>query len=383
MKKILFYNAVGSHLSDAYNEFISLLVSELQPEYEVTVASSSHDATLEKLSSYRLLHVFGSWDRAAAHLLMKAEMHNLPTIYSPLGGLQPWILKQQGGMTSLSWQKRMTQRASAVHLCGKLEAETFEKLGWNKRVAIIKNPIFTAEISPEEMARLMIALYRKVQDSNASRLLTPEAQQVIGPLLQLGVDEFVLREKDRCDELRQKAQQLTGEDWRMISIYASDEQVFELLGNGLNRLSLSVPLIAVNELDRFPNKRKYAKGPLKDDGLLSRNIIMKGKMHDYVSDTEVNEKKFCIQVANFKYEMEHRGAPLLHLVDIYRALRFCDMDEVRVLEILNMMGLEAFASRLMTMEQKFLGLTEGFMLIEQKDDKETSQLLRQITKFPK
>lgn len=382
MKKILFYNAVGSHLSDAYNDFISLLVSELRPEYEVTIVSSNHDASLETLSSFSLLHVFGCWDRSAAHLLLKAEAHNLPAVYSPLGGLQPWILKRQSGVRSISWQKQMTQRASAVHLCGKLEAETFGKLGWNKRIAIIKNPIFTAEITPEEMARQMKALYRKVQDSNATRLLTAQAQQVIGPLLQLGVDEFVLRKKQHCEELKQNALLLTEEDWRMISIYASDEQVFDIISNGLARLSLDITLTSVDELERFPRKQKYAIGPLKGDTLLSRNILMKGKVHDYVSNDEVNEKMFCIQVANLKYEMEHHSAPLLHLVDIYRTLRFCDMDEVRVLEILNIMGMETFASHLMTIERIVLGLTEGFMPINQKEDKQSSNLLKIITKYP-
>ncbi|MGI6231408.1 MAG: hypothetical protein ACOYJF_00975 [Prevotella sp.] len=382
MTRILLYNALGNHLSEAYEEFVSMLADQLRLHYEVTVASSMHDVPLKELSSFSIVHILGCWKSSAASLLLKADERNVLSVFSPLGGLQPWRIKRHSGIFSVSRKRQMTQRASAVHLCGKLERKTFEQLGWNRRTATIKNPVFTGEITPGEMAAQMMALYRKVVDSNARRVLSAEARTILGALLQVGVDDFVLRDKKHCDEVKKEAQQLTGEDWRMICIYAFDEMVGDELRLGLNRLHLEPPLVDVGSLDRFTSKSRYPEGPLKSDALMSHNILMKGKLHDYVSEDEVNELKLCVQMANLRYEAERHRAPLRHLLDIYCTLRFCDTDEVRVVEILKMVNLDNFAARLMAVLQKVLGLTEGFMPLNPKDDSHAGRLLRILTKLP-
>lgn len=86
-------------------------------------------------------------------------------------------------------------------------------------------------------------------------------------------------------------------------------------------------------------------------------------------------------IANLRYEMEHQSAPLLHLLDLYEVLRFEDVDEDRLVEILKIIAIEGFAAHIMGVTHRVLGLTEGFMPMSPKDDKETDLMVRSITKF--
>lgn len=180
------------------------------------------------MNEFQLVHVFGCWNTAATALLLRAESKNIPTVLSPLGGLQPWHIKQHQQQWQRRRQRQTAEKASAVHVCGQLERDTFEKLGWNKKVVTIKNPIFTSLISHDECARQFVSLYRKVIDSNAARLLREKSRQAMGQLLQLGIDDFVLHDTERIDNLKALLPTLTEEDWRLMTLYAADEHVLVL-----------------------------------------------------------------------------------------------------------------------------------------------------------
>lgn len=381
MMRILLYNAQGGGIDSPYEEFVATLANDLSTSFEVVAVHSAKEMGDHPLNEFQLVHVFGCWNTAATALLLRAESKNIPTVLSPLGGLQPWHIRQHQQQWQRRRQRQTAEKASAVHVCGQLERDTFEKLGWNKKVVTIKNPIFTSLISHDECARQFVSLYRKVIDSNAARLLREKSRQAMGQLLQLGIDDFVLHNTERIDNLKALLPTLTEEDWRLMTLYAADEHVLGPMGLGLQRVGYPLPELNVNEIDRFPSEAKYVEGHLKADALLSRNLLMKSRLHDYVYEKEKSERKLAIMIANLRYEMEHQSAPLLHLLDLYEALRFEDVDEDRLVEILKIIAIEGFAAHIMGVTHRVLGLTEGFMPMSPKDDKETDLMVRFITKF--
>lgn len=64
-------------------------------------------------------------------------------------------------------------------------------------------------------------------------------------------------------------------------------------------------------------------------------------------------------IANLRYEMEHQSAPLLHLLDLYEVLRFEDVDEDRLVEILKIIAIEGFAAHIMVSPTVCLGLQKA------------------------
>ena len=96
---------------------------------------------------------------------------------------------------------------------------------------------------------------------------------------------------------------------------------------------------------------------------------------------EVNEKRLCYMLLNLKYEIDHNFAPLLHLVNVYVAFRFWEMNEDRLRELAKILHIHDFAQRLTSVLRDIMRLSEGFMPFQPLDDKSTAQLKRNITKF--
>lgn len=379
--KILFYVTPEADASPIYHEMVTQLAFSMRELADVDVSSSQDAYSVQSLKVNDLVHIFGCWNIAATRLLLKAYHDHVPTVYSPLGGLQPWVVKHRKTALALSSQRSMTHKALAVHVCGKLEQETFRSLKWNNRVALIKNPILTSKISFPEMATQMFALYQKVIDSFSRLLLSDKACQAIGELLALGIDDTLLKDKHRIDNMRTLMAELSEADWRKISIYASDERIAESIKTGLTRLQLTAPICDVEDIERFMRDVHYTQGLLQDDKLLSRNPLVKSKLSDILEPNENKEKSVIVSLFNLKYEMEHHQAPLTHLADVYKVIRFSDADEDRLKEIARSMGILDFSQRLMTVMHDVLGLTEGFMPFKAKADKTAQVMTKEITKF--
>lgn len=379
--KILYHVTPEADASPIYHEMVAQLALCMQDRAEVDVPSARDGYVVQSLEGYDMVHVFGCWNMGAARLLAKAYQDHVPTVYSPLGGLQPWVVKRRKSFFTISSQRNMTRKALAVHVCGKLERETFLSLKLNNRVSLIKNPVLTAKTSFPEMASLMFSLYQKVCDTYARLLLGATSCQAIGELLALGIDETLLRDKVRIDNMRNFVSELNASDWRKIYIYATDERIMEPLQVGLGRLQMPAPACDVDAIDRFAHDAHYAQGTLLSNKLLSRNPLIKSKLNDVMEPNEGKEKDIIVRLFNLKYELEHRQAPLAHLADVYQAIRFTDADEDRLNEVARSMGILDFSQRLMAVLRETLGLTEGFMPFKAKDDKVAKTMTKDITKF--
>lgn len=328
------------------------------------------DATVTNIASFKntsptLIHIFGCWNYAAGMMLFKAHKAGIPTIYSPLGGLQPWILKKHKGdkqIKQFAYQKRMTSLASAVHITNKLEYENLLKLNWNNRLQIIENKEVTNCISEEEMGSRMLVFYQKVLDSNTYSLIDKEKFCIIKNLLQAGIDKDFYRNNETKKDLVNRLQNLKNEEWRHIFLYASQELILDKIYDGLTRLQFHTPPFNFNQIERFPTSNHYS----------NKKITI---------DPNKLEESLCKAFHALHEELKHQTAPLSHLCDLYELLRFTSYNEDLFAELIDKSGLYKFTSRIIGVLQDCIGLTEGFMPILPIHDKETDKIKRDLTKI--
>lgn len=381
--KVLFF--VPGHVDavDIHHELTTRLAHCLSDSVDVRVATSSDKNISDELTSYDILHIFGCWSNSARMLAHKAYRKRVPYIVTPLGLLQPWEMEKHSDSLKLRHQHRMIEKASAVQVCGKLEDKTFAKLDWNKKVALIKNPVLTSQTTFEKVANEMLRLYRKVLDSNARVILSKEACSVISKLLQLGVDQqgFVYENKE--EDLREQLDKLSTDDWRYIFIYANDEEISVPVSTALETLQYQYTPIDVESIDRFERKTAYDGEPLKGDVLLSRSLLLRNKVKETFANRGKTEQKVCLKILNLHYELNRRSAPLRHIADLYLDMRLTSMDEDMVRDMVKELDMMDFAERLMAVMAELLGLTEGFMPFSPRKGGKTKLLIKELTKFGK
>lgn len=379
--KILFFVSPKVDADPIHHELITRLAHGLEPLVEVELHASGHGVDGKQLARYDVLHVFGCWHAATTQLLQKAHKHHVPSVCTPLGGLQPWVMKAHAKAYTLAAQRQAVQQASAVHVCGKLEHDLFGKLGWNRRVALIKNPVLTSQLTFDDMASAMAELYRKVLDTNARLLLSEPSCRAIGDLLQLGVDKEVMFDEDHAKQMRENLDGLSDADWRRIWIYAADEHVTAPLSVGLDRLSYAAPQVDASTIDRFAPARLYDADDLREDGLCFKSSSLQSKLKANLKAEETNERRLCVALLNYRHEVEHHTAPLFHLANLYALMRFADTDEDRLREVAQELGIDDFGSRLMYALRQVMRLSEGFMPFSLADDKQSRKLCVEMTKF--
>ncbi|MBM6993264.1 MAG: hypothetical protein I3J02_08375 [Prevotella sp.] len=379
--KVLLFISPKVDAQPVNHELTTSLALTLKDEADVDLRTSWNGMDADALRSYHIIHIFGCWNLPSAHLMTKAHRLHIPTVYSPLGGLQPWIIRKHRSSYDYTLQRQVIQKASAIHVCSNLESEKFARLGWNPRSILIKNPILTSLITFEEMGKAMLRLYRKVLDTQARLLLDEHSRQAIGHLLELGVDKDVLFDHQHCQAMKENLALLTDADWRRVMIYAADEHIVTILRKGLERIQFVAPEVVIEQIDRFPELQQYAEGDLKSNELCYQHPSTMARLDANLKELEVNERKLCIELLNLKHEITRHQAPLLHLANIYSTIRFLDMDEDRIKEIAREMGLADFAERLMAVLRDVMRLSEGFMPFHLKDDKGYKELSQNITKF--
>lgn len=381
--KVLFFVPSRIDAVDINHEFTTRLAHCLSGSAEVRIATSHDKNISEELENYDLLHIFGCWSNSACTLADKAYKKRVPFIITPLGLLQPWEMERHSKSLIARHQHRITVKASAVNVCGKLEEKTFSKLAWNKRVVLIKNPVLTSQTTFDAVAGQFLALYRKVLDSNARVILREEARDVIGQLLQLGLDEQGFVYDKSTEDLAKQLDELTADDWRYIFIYAVDEEIEETIKVALDILHYDYPKIDVSSVDRFDAEKVYNDETLKEDVLLSRNLLLRNKVKETFANRGETEKQTCLGMLNLHYELNRHIAPLRHLADLYCDMRFKDMDEDMLQDMAKELDITDFAEVLVSVLSDFLGLTEGFMPFNPKAGRKSRTLLNALTKFGK
>lgn len=336
------------------------------------------------ITDYSVVHIVGAWQFNAAQMLFKAKRNNIPTVVSPLGGLEPWIIKKHNSdkiLKTVEYERKMIEEASAIHLCSDLELCAFKKLKWNNRTHIINNSIITNVITDMEMAQKMLCLYQKVIDSNCYSMINEDVKNAIGYILHAGIDPEDVKDLAFKQNAVSSLSKLTLENWRHIFIYANNEGIIDILNKGINTIQFNAPKIDVDSIDIFPKEYPVSNISIKKDEIMSKNILQKSKMEDIARDNEQIEKSLCILFFNIKYEIYHHNLSMFHLIELYENIKFNNYDENRLAEMLKQIGIFKFASRLVFILNDVLGLSEGFMPIYGIDDKITDKIRMRITKL--
>ncbi len=380
--RILFFIPAHVDAVDIHHDLTTRLAHCLSDGVDVRIATSNEKNLIAVLADYDILHIFGCWSKSACQLADKAYRLFLPYIITPLGTLQPWEMEHYKHRSLfVREQKTAVEKASAVTVCGKLEEHTFGQLAWNKRVCLIKNPVLTSQTTFDDIAKSFTALYQKVLDSNARILLNQQTQKIIGQLLQFGVDAQAFCHDNNKDTLRADLGKLHDEDWRRMFIYAYDEEISDIIEHALDTLQCSYPHLDISEVDRFDTQKAYSSGQLEKGSLLSHNLLLRNKVKETFATRGKTEQAICLQMLNLRHEISHHTAPLRHLVDFYLTMRFTDMDEDLIKDMIKELDMRDFAQNLMAVMANLLGLTEGFMPISPKYNHSTKQLSTAITKF--
>lgn len=371
---------------DLVEGLVESFSKNLAEEVDVQVVAGAGHHAMEQISDYDIIHIFGCWSREACQLSKRAYMHGIPYVLTPLGGLQPWETERHQHSILFQRQRHLVEHAAVVHVCGKLEHETFLSLGWNKRVAVVKNPVLTSQITFASAAAQIEALYRKIIDSNTQLFIQSKAQELIGTLLQTGVDPHVTSlnpdlQNDGVEAVVQRVSAFKAEDWRRILLYADQEHVSSQLTQAFDAFQVQYPSLNTQEIDRFEGKEKYVEGPLLTNALLSKNLLLKNKVKDVFANNGSAEQQLCLALLNLHYELQHHTMPLSHLMDLYQLARFSDVDEDTVRDMIKRLGIDDFSSRLTSVLSTFLGLPEGFWIIEPKKGGKTKRLFTAMTKF--
>ena len=288
-----------------------------------------------------IVHVHGCWQYKIVRHAMRAHRQGSRIVFTPHGGLEPWIINERRlceklGKTLL-WQRRMAECSYVMIAQGNMEAEALRQLGWNPRIEIIRNAVVTNSITPEAMVRQTQEVYRKVLDSNTSELMSDDARRLLTILLKAGIagdKRWVAALPPVVDD----------KDWRRLLIYANHENVYNTIDAGCQVLGLQKPHIEIS------NIKSYLPTDYKEP---------KMEAHD---------------VAGIIAEMRKKPLTLKHFVELDKALRYTDVDDDWLCDALSENHLLKYFRRLLQILTELTELDEGFWPAKPLNDRQTQNI---------
>ena len=291
----------------------------------------------------------------------EARKRGARLVITPHGQLEPWVVDEQYWKEKLPkqllYQRRLISQAYAVVVQGRMEQECLERLGWNGRVTIIRNCLFTNFISPQKMATETYHVYRRVMDSNPLALMTDGTRGLIRSILKAGItgDRRWLHDTAA-------ASPETPEQWRLLLNYIHQEQVEEVALRGMKLLNFNIP-------DEKPQQHPF----------------MPSRYTPSVSIDSVIGRQFASEndrlVATFRQLLKlavHRQLTLAHIVELDKELRFHPCEEEQLHELLDERHLLKTARRMMYLMADLTGFDEGFMPFPPLNDRNAQNLRKQI-----
>ncbi|MCR4853947.1 MAG: glycosyltransferase, partial [Prevotella sp.] len=335
-----------------------------------------------KETSPDIIHIHGCWSLLVARAQHWAEEQGLPVVITLHGGLQPWQWQASGRVSNtlrrFAFLEKAVRQADAIHVHGEMELRRMKKLGWNSRLAIVRNALVTNQITASSMALQMVRLYQKVIDSNTFRLMTDEEKRTESLLLRIALDH-----ENRATSTfhQQPISSLSEDSWRKILIHANDEHILDYIQLGADLLFLDIANIDTTAVDRFPQKLQKPDGTLPTDHLLARHALKTKSKLDHLRQDEKpsdTEMAICHLLFNVQFQLRHDALSRRHLSQLFALLRYSDYNEDRISRMLQQLKLLPFASRLLQIFHDSLALEEGFMPIEPRADKGTHTIQKQL-----
>lgn len=310
-----------------------------------------------------IVHIHGCWRWANALAARTADNVGARLVFSPHGGLEPWIVKQDFWRSRLphllAYQRRMIGQANAVVVMGRMEAGCLGRAKLNPRIEIVRNSLVTSSITPEEMGRGVHAVYRKVLDSFTRPLMTEATATALRGLVKAGLagDAQWLD-----NEEFQAVNELQPEAWRQLLLHAAQEGTLATVRHGIEAAALTPPSDIDPEATPHYEPRRHGK---KDHQLDTRG------------DDDTDRLVHALHSA---HKLQRQGALTeAHVVALAAMTRQSQADEDRLLYRLKTQSLLPFARRMMAVMEELTGLEEGLMPIAKLADKRAYAILSSIT----
>lgn len=288
-----------------------------------------------------IVHVHGCWQYATVSQALRAHRQGARIVFTPHGGLEPWIISQrrlsEKLCKTLLWQRRMVEFSYVTIAQGKMEAEALQQLGWNPRIEVIRNAVITRSITPEAMAQYTQEVYRKVMDSNTIELMGDDSRLLLTLLLKAGItgdSRWITREQPVIDNT----------EWQRLFIYADHENVRAVVDKGARVLGLQHPYIET------------------------------GKIKSYLPTDYAKPKVKATDATGIVAEMHRGPLTLRHFVELDRALRRDDVDDEWLCNALDESRLLSYFRRLLQVLTELTGIDEGFLPASPIDDKRTQTI---------
>lgn len=355
------------HFYQSDDSFISRYVAMLSENMGLectneTVTDPSVAQQRLRSSRYDILHLHGCWRISTYLVVRQAIKRKTRIVVSPHGQLNSWVMTKgiwkEKLLKRMLFQKRIIQRSYAVIVQGSIERENIARLGWNQRTVTVRNAIITHSITPKNMATQIFNVYRRVMDSNTLELMDDDIRHLTNQLIKTGItgDKRWLNETPL-------SQPDTLEDWRLLLCYAHQEQITDTINRGLFIYGFDVPNLDTTKISFFlPDNYKQSTTIGKTIGL------------SFVTENDRLMATFRV----LHKIVSHRQLAILHLIELDKELREHGCDEDALVERLEDHHLLKFAGRIMYVLQETTGLTEGFMPISLRNDREANNIVKQV-----
>ena len=117
---------------------------------------------------------------------------------------------------------------------------------------------------------------------------------------------------------------------------------------------------------------------LPQDKALMKPFLLK----EYSEEKHANEAdvRVCTVMLNFIHELQKGTLSRRHIADLYSTLRFTDYNEKKVTDVLQLLKERKLAARILQILHESLGLEEGFMPMDAKNDRGTRKIKRLLYK---
>ena len=296
-----------------------------------------------------IVHVHGCWKYQVVKSALKAYREGARLVFSPHGGLEPWILNERRMTEKLSktllWQRRLAEHAYVVIAHSTIESDNLGELAWNPRVETIRNAVVTNSITEEAMARQTLGIYRKVMDSNTLELMSDDSRSLMAMMLKAAITGdrrwVTLAHPDSLELI---SRSMPDNEWRNLLIYAEHENVRQLIVRGADLLGMRMP------------------------------AIDPGRIKSYLPTGYQQPQTKATQVVEIVEEMNRSLPTLYHLVALDKALRSGGVDDDKLIACMEEKGMQKYFSRILQLLKEQTLLDDGFLPCAPLDDKQTQSL---------
>ena len=220
---------------------------ETKAELELATTKSQFQKLLHSFQP-DMVHLFGAWSWQNAVAAFQASRCGVRYVVTPFCQLEPWVMQTRHWHEKmpkrLLFQKRLLTKAYAIISMSDSERTGISRLGWNQRIEVVENPQTTTAITAEEMGHQLIAIYRKVLDSNLMERMQPATIQAIPCLIKVGLTS---NGNWLSEEEKRSCSQLSLEEWDKLLLYSQQEHFFNTILTGTKILQLHVPEVNIEE----------------------------------------------------------------------------------------------------------------------------------------